>query len=146
MDIVKMEPKHIDGVMVVEHLSFTVPWSRESFTQELMTNGFAHYIAAIENDVVIGYAGMWKIEDEGHITNVAVHPEFRGTHIGKKLMEALIKLAKDSGIRAMTLEVRKSNYIALNLYKSLGFTEAGIRKNYYSDNREDAIIMWNEQI
>lgn len=146
MEIVKMEPKHIDGVMVVEHLSFTVPWSRESFTQELMTNGFAHYIVALENDVVLGYAGMWKIQDEGHITNVAVHPEFRGTHIGRQLMEKLIKLARELGVTAMTLEVRKSNYIALNLYKSLGFVEAGIRKGYYSDNREDAVIMWNEQI
>lgn len=146
MEIEKMELKHIDGVMVVEHLSFTIPWSRESFEQELVANNFAYYIVAVENDVVVGYAGMWKIQDEGHITNVAVHPEFRGAHIGKKLMVELIKLAKDMGVISMTLEVRKSNYIARNLYESLGFTDAGMRKGYYTDNREDAVIMWNEQI
>jgi len=146
MIIEKMEPKHIDGVMVVEHLSFSIPWSRTSFVQELTTNEFAHYLVAIENGIVVGYAGMWKIQDEGHITNIAVHPEFRGVHIGKGLMAQLINEARNLGVNSMTLEVRKSNVVAKNLYESYGFTEAGVRKGYYADNKEDAIVMWNEQI
>lgn len=146
MNYEKMELKHVDGVMEVEHLSFALPWSQNSFIQEVTSNEFAHYIVAVENDRVIGYAGMWQIQDEGHITNIAVHPEFRGLHIGKNLMTELIDLARSLGINAMTLEVRKSNEIAKNLYKSFGFMEAGVRKRYYSDNNEDAIIMWNEGI
>jgi len=146
MKIVKMELKHIDGVMVVEHLSFTIPWSKNSFIQEITTNEFAHYIVAVENDMVVGYAGMWQIQDEGHITNIAVHPEFRGIHIGRSLMVELIRTSRNLGVSAMTLEVRKSNDIAKKLYVSLGFKDAGVRKRYYSDNNEDAIIMWNEHI
>ena len=101
---------------------------------------------AIENEIVVGYAGMWKIQDEGHITNIAVHPEFRGVHIGKALMSQLINEARSLGVNSMTLEVRKSNIIARNLYESFGFKEAGVRKGYYADNKEDAIVMWNEQI
>lgn len=146
MNVEKMEQKHIDGVMVVEHLSFTIPWSRNSFVQEITENEFAHYIVAQENGMIVGYAGLWKIQDEGHITNIAVHPEFRGIKIGKMLMGELINLARSLGINSMTLEVRRSNTIARNLYEGYGFTEAGFRKRYYADNNEDAIIMWKEQI
>jgi ribosomal-protein-alanine acetyltransferase len=146
MNFEKMSLDHIDGVMEVEHLSFALPWSKNSFIQEVTSNQFAHYIVAMENDKVIGYAGMWQIQDEGHITNVAVHPDFRGLHIGKGLMKELIDTARGLGIDAMTLEVRKSNEVAKNLYKSFDFFEAGVRKRYYSDNNEDAVIMWNKKI
>lgn len=146
MKIEKMELRHIDGVMVVEHLSFTLPWSKGAFEKEITTNEFAHYLVAIEDDQVVGYAGVWKIHDEGHITNVAVHPEYRRKHIGSSLMRALIGRAKELDILAMTLEVRRSNLGAIKLYKSFGFEEAGVRKGYYADNKEDALVMWKEQI
>lgn len=146
MIIEKMEEKHLPGVMTVEKLSFKIPWSINSFIQEITTNDLAHYLVAVENNMVVGYAGMWQIQNEGHITNIAVHPEFRGVHIGKGLMHALILLAKNLGIDSMTLEVRRSNMVAQNMYNSFGFTEAGVRKAYYSDNKEDAIVMWNHHI
>lgn len=78
----------------------------------------------------------------GRITNIAVHPEFRGMGIGNKILEELIKLCEKRNIPSMTLEVRISNTIAQNLYKKFGFKEAGVRKKYYGDNDEDALIMW----
>ncbi|NTV89549.1 MAG: ribosomal protein S18-alanine N-acetyltransferase [Clostridiales bacterium] len=132
----------IDDILVVEELSFKIPWSRESFEEEIQVNELAIYLEAKAGARVIGYAGLWKVFDEGHITNIAVHPEFRKSGVGSALLEALIKRAAEAGIAAMTLEVRKSNIPARSLYAKYGFTEAGIRKGYYADNNEDAIIMW----
>jgi len=92
--------------------------------------------------LVVGYSGMWVILDEGHITNVAVHPEHRGKQIAESLLLELIKAGVVRGVRRVTLEVRPSNRAALNLYNRLGFVSAGRRKGYYSDTGEDAIIMW----
>ncbi|NMB33294.1 MAG: ribosomal protein S18-alanine N-acetyltransferase [Clostridium sp.] len=139
-----MRLKDIDGVMVVEKLSFTIPWSRNALIEEVSKNTFARYIIAKANERVVGYAGMWKICDECHITNVAVHPEYRGLGIGGQLLKNLILLAEEEGARAMTLEVRKNNNAAQNLYKKYGFVAAGLRKAYYADNNEDAVIMWKE--
>lgn len=144
MEIVEMGLEHIDGVMVVENLSFTIPWSKESFIEEVTNNQFAIYIVAIEQGVVIGYIGMWKIFDEGHITNIAVHPEFRNNGVGSGLLTELLEIAKIQGINALTLEVRKGNTTARSLYERFGFKEAGVRKQYYADNKEDAIIMWTK--
>ncbi|HBH3031979.1 TPA: ribosomal protein S18-alanine N-acetyltransferase, partial [Clostridioides difficile] len=91
-----------------------------------------------------GYVGIWLILDEGHINNVAVHSDYRGKKIGDKLIKGIVDLCKDNNIASMTLEVRASNKIAQNLYRKYGFKMGGIRKEYYSDNKEDAIIMWNQ--
>ncbi|MDP4092475.1 MAG: ribosomal protein S18-alanine N-acetyltransferase [Bacillota bacterium] len=141
-----MTIEHIDDVMVVENLSFSIPWSKESFFQEVTGNTFARYITAKVNGRVIGYAGMWKVFDEGHITNVAVHPEFRGTGIGSALIEYLMEVARKENITSMTLEVRRSNIAAQRLYNKYGFKVEGYRKGYYSDNREDALIMWKTDV
>ena len=82
--------------------------------------------------------------DEGHITNVAVHSDYRGKKIGDELVKSLVNLCKENNIVSMTLEVRVSNVVAQNLYKKYGFKLSGIRKEYYSDNKEDAMIMWND--
>ena len=95
---------------------------------------------------MIGYGGMWLILDEAHITNIAVHPEHRRRGVGRLLMETLMKEAVILKMERMTLEVRVSNKAAISLYKSLGFEEGGIRKGYYSNDREDALIMWNFHI
>ncbi|MBI6873188.1 ribosomal protein S18-alanine N-acetyltransferase [Clostridium aciditolerans] len=146
IDILSLKLEHIDSVLVIDTLCFPTPWSRESFQKEIENNKFARYIVAKKGEVVIGYAGMWLILDEGHITNIAVHPEYRGIGAGKLLLEALIEICKIESINSITLEVRKSNIVAQSLYKKYGFVEEGIRKEYYGDNREDAIIMWKHSI
>ncbi|MCX7843648.1 MAG: ribosomal protein S18-alanine N-acetyltransferase [Clostridia bacterium] len=144
IEVVDMTYEHIDGVMAVEKLSFKIPWSRNAFIEEITKNKFAIYFTARINGMIAGYAGMWKVFDEGHITNIAVHPEFRRNGVGSALLEKLIERAKAEGITKMTLEVRKSNYAAQKLYSKYGFLDGGVRKAYYSDNNEDAIIMWKE--
>lgn len=142
VEIVAACAGHIDDIMVVENLSFRIPWSRQAITEEITMNKFAVYLSAVIGGRTVGYAGMWHVCDEGHITNIAVHPEFRGAGIGSLLMEALIDIAYDSGITGMTLEVRRSNTVAIALYSKYGFVSSGLRKAYYADNNEDAIIMW----
>lgn len=146
IDILSLKLEHIDSVLVIDSLCFPTPWSRESFQKEIESNKFARYIIAKKGDVVIGYAGMWLILDEGHITNIAVHPEYRGIGAGNRLLEGLIEICRMELINSLTLEVRKSNIVAQNLYKKYGFVEEGIRKEYYGDNKEDAIIMWKHNI
>ncbi|NMB96565.1 MAG: ribosomal protein S18-alanine N-acetyltransferase [Clostridiaceae bacterium] len=133
---------HIDDIMIVERLSFTTPWSKNAFLHELKDNKFSKYISALVNGRVVGYAGMWQIFDEGHITNIAVHPEYRKNGIGSMLLEKLIEISLENGVEKLTLEVRRSNIAAKKLYFKYGFKAEGIRKCYYADNGEDAIIMW----
>lgn len=144
--ITPLKVEHVDSVEVIDRLSFATPWSRESIVREIEGNKFAKYITVMKVDDVIGYAGMWIILDEGHITNIAVHPEYRGIGAGTILMEGLTCICREDNINSLTLEVRKSNIIAQNLYKKFGFKEEGVRKNYYIDNKEDAIIMWKRGI
>ena len=133
----------IKNVLEVENKSFTIPWHEESFVQEL-TNNLALYLVAKIEGKAVGYVGVWKILNEGHITNIAVHPDYRNNGIGKALISELLLLCIKEGINAFTLEVRKSNVIAQEFYQKMGFIEEGIRKKYYSDNNEDAIIMWKK--
>lgn len=136
-----MESKDIEQVVEVSNLSLKETWNKDSFTKEI-TNPMAKYLVAQADNKIIGFAGLWVICDEGHITNIAVHPQYRGNGIGSKLVESLINNSNSWYINSLTLEVRATNEIAQNLYKKYGFKEEGIRKNYYSDNKEDAIIMW----
>lgn len=140
----RMTLDDVDGVMQVERLSFLTPWSRQSFVQELTQNPYARYLVARIGQQVIGYAGMWLILDEAHVTNVAVHPEWRGHGLGEWLMLRLIEWAQRDGATRMTLEVRVSNHVAQELYLKLGFKASGIRPGYYTDTREDALIMWKD--
>ena len=140
--IVRASAEHIDDIVVVENLCFEIPWSRQSLIDELVNNITAVYFCALSDNMAIGYGGMWQVLDEGHITNIAVHPEFRQSGIGSLLMEELLKEAHTRGITALTLEVRESNESAKSLYRKYGFEEGGARKAYYADNHEDAIIMW----
>ena len=140
--ICRMSSEHLDGVMIVENLSFKIPWSRNSFVEELSTNQFAIYNVALSNNNVIGYAGMWKIFFFFYITNIAVHPEFRNAGVGSRLLESLLEICSGNDMEAVTLEVRKSNLAALHLYQKYGFAVEGSRRRYYADNGEDALIMW----
>lgn len=138
-----MTKNDIDSVYKIEEDCFADPWSKDSIRKELK-NDLARYLVAELNGYVVGYVGIWIVVDEGHITNVAVHSKYRGMKIGDKLIKEIVELCKKNKLVAMTLEVRVSNIIAQNLYKKYGFKMSGIRKEYYSDNKEDAIIMWNQ--
>lgn len=135
------ESRDIDSIAEIEQKSFRIPWSKQMIEDEFF-NPNAHYFVAEVRGKIVGYTGFWKILDEGHITNVAVHPDYRGLGYGRELIAVMVENAKELDITAMTLEVRVSNSVAISLYESFGFVSAGIRKKYYADNDEDAIIMW----
>jgi ribosomal-protein-alanine N-acetyltransferase len=141
-----MELADVDAVLKVEKASFATPWSREAFVTEVGDNDLARYLVAEVDGQIVGYAGMWLILDEAHITNVALLPSFRGRGLGSKLMEKLCELAKIAGARRMTLEVRPSNLAAQRLYGRMGFEVCGIRPGYYTDSKEDALIMWRDRL
>ncbi|HZG72081.1 MAG TPA: ribosomal protein S18-alanine N-acetyltransferase [Chondromyces sp.] len=138
----KMELQDVDKVVEIENSSFAVPWTRESFQNEMFLNRFAIYTIAELNGEIIGYCGMWLVIDESQITNIALLPEYRGKGYGEQLLRYVMNLAREKGAVVMTLEVRVSNSSAQSLYRKLGFQDGGIRKNYYSDNQEDALVMW----
>lgn len=139
-----MEEDDLERIMKIEHASFPTPWSQHSFLTELKENEYARYFCLEIDKQVIGYMGLWFILEEGHITNVAIAPEFRGQLFGEFLMRSVMQQMLAEGMERMTLEVRTSNFRAQRLYERLGFVLAGRRKGYYSDNREDALIMWAE--
>jgi [ribosomal protein S18]-alanine N-acetyltransferase len=140
----RMLAKDIDAVLEVERQSFTTPWSRSAFEAEIDENDLACYLVVIRGDQLIGYGGMWIILDEAHVTNIAILPNYRGHGFGRKLLTELVACAWERGARRMTLEVRASNERAQYLYTEMGFVRCGVRKGYYSDTREDALIMWRE--
>lgn len=135
----------VPAVEEVEKACFSVPWSYESLYHDILENKLAFYIVAEIDGKVCGYVGVWKIFDEGHITNVAVAPEYRRMHIASAMLSVLFDVTGAQGIESYTLEVRAGNQAAIALYKGFGFCEAGLRKGYYEDNGEDAIIMWKEK-
>jgi len=139
-----MQINDLKAILEIEQLSFSTPWSLESFKTELKDNEYARYLCLELEGQVIGYMGLWFILDEGHITNIAITPNHRGQHWGKFLMRSVMGKMVEQGMERMTLEVRVSNLLAQSLYKSLGFTTAGVRKGYYADSGEDAMIMWAE--
>ena len=137
----RMTLADVDQVVAIEAATFAMPWSKESFQQELTRNVAARYLVAELGGKVIGYAGAWVILDESHITNIAISEAYRGHGYGRKLTEALMQYLSNLGAAYATLEVRRSNERAQNLYKSLGYVGVGWRKRYYEDNREDALLM-----
>lgn len=137
-----MKLEDIDQVLEIEHHSFLTPWSREAFINELTKNQFAVYLVVEVNERVVGYCGVWIVVDEAHITNVAVLPGYRGMGFGEAIMKKLMETARGMGAKTMTLEVRVSNNVAQSLYRKLGFQDGALRKNYYTDTMEDALVMW----
>lgn len=141
-----MELRHLPEVLEIERRCYVTPWSERAFRSELVQNAYAHYIVALHGRRVVGYAGMWLILDEAHVTNIAVHPEHRREGIGDGLLRELEERAARNGCLRMTLEVRAGNDAALTLYRKHGFEPRGIRPKYYSDTDEDAVIMWKEEL
>ncbi len=135
-----MDENCIDGVIEVENASFSIPWSKEAFMGELDSE-FTVYLIASYNGKIIGYAGAWCVFGDCSITNIAVLPEYRGKGVGSMLLERLLEEASNRKAQTMILEVRKSNIHAQALYRKYGFEEISVRKGYYSDNGEDALLM-----
>ena len=129
----------------IEKLCFAMPWSEESILHDVKENVVARWLVMDggEGDV-LAYAGMWFVLDEAHVCNVAVHPDHRRKGYGRRIFEALEALAQENSMSMMTLEVRRSNAAAQNLYHACGFLDVGYRKRYYEDNKEDALIMYKE--
>ena len=138
-------PEDAEGVAAVERESFPTPWSREDFWREA-SNDFACYIVVLEDMEIIGFAGCWISFEEAQVTNIALTSAQRGRGLGKVLMAKLMRVAAERGAERMTLEVRPSNTPALRLYEGLGFAAIGVRKKYYQDNDEDAILMWHTKL
>lgn len=138
-----MDVSDLDGVLELEVRTFSTPWSRDAFYNEIVKNQFAYYTVAESADgVIVGYCGLWVVVDDAHITNIAVDPEWRRQGIGERMMSEAMVFAKKRGAQRLSLEVRVSNTAAQALYRKYGLQDGGIRKRYYTDNQEDALVMW----
>jgi [ribosomal protein S18]-alanine N-acetyltransferase len=144
--IERMKVEDLDAVHDIEAESFTTPWPSHAYRQEIETNRLAHYIVARSGDRVVGYAGMWLLVDEAHVTTFATSRRWRRNGVGERLLIALLDLAKSRHATEATLEVRPSNTAARRLYEKYGFREVGVRPRYYTDDNEDALIMTTEPL
>lgn len=148
IEFYRMVQEDADGVARVEAACMPVPWSRQSFWEEA-SHTDAYYLIARDVDrdnLIVAYAGCWVLANEGHITNVAVDPDYQGQGLGRRLMNELTSRVKALGVDSMTLEVRPSNTVAIKLYTSLGFRSVGQRPKYYTNPVEAAEIMWNTKL
>ncbi len=138
-----MQASDLPAVLEIERRSFAQPWSRGFFEKEL-TTAFARLVVAVDEvgprPVIVGYTCRWRVTDEVHVLNVAVHPEHRGRGLGRTLLEAILAESRAAGSRAVFLEVRAGNVVARRLYRHLGFRELGVRRGYYGPG-QDAIVM-----
>lgn len=139
--VIPMTADHLDQVAALEKSCFSDPWSRQMLAEHMQNECAATLVALGEDGVVLGYAGLLVILDEGYITNVAVHPDFRRLGIASALLEAFERFGREKELSFLTLEVRNGNAPARGLYTKHGFEDVGRRRNYYEHPREDAIIM-----
>lgn len=148
IEIRNLKHEDLDQVMDIEPVAFgSHHWSRDSFVKEL-NNPAGHYYAAVEpgTENLYGYSGFWLIGEEAHITTLAVQPDMRRSYIGERLLIHDITSAQQVGASYITLEVRVSNEVAQKLYYKYGFKSLGVRRKYYQDNDEDALVLWTEHI
>ncbi len=138
----QMQLADIPAVYTIETASFATPWTIDIFEREITENTFANYFVIENEGVIAGYCGMWLVIDEAQITNIAILPNYRGKKLGEKLFAHVMEQAILAGAYRLSLEVRVSNLPAQHLYRKFGLVPGGIRKNYYTDNQEDAIVMW----
>ena len=141
----RMLASDAEEIAAIEEMTFAMPWSRKDFWAEAVNENAVYIVGTVDNKIA-AYAGVWISFEEAQVTNVAVHPDYRGQGIGTKLFARLIEEVKIRGATAITLEVRPSNKAAIKLYENFGLRSVGRRKGYYLDNGEDALIMWNTDI
>lgn len=140
-----MRPEHLTALSELERLCFGPHWTATNFRKEL-DNPRCRYLVSLNGSQPIAYLGYWQILEEAHITSIGVHPEFRRRRIAQLLMCRMLEDCLTHGIKWVTLEVKASNLQAQNLYQKFGFAIMGRRKNYYQAEREDALIMWTEDV
>ncbi len=142
-----MHANDIEQIMKIESVSYgEFFWPFESFISEIRSEFGNYFAAENEKGDIIGYAGFWLIFDEAHITTIAVHPKYRRQGLGEKLLQEMIETGYEKNAKWFTLEVRASNIAAQNMYYKYNFKSLGLRRKYYQDNDEDALIMWTENI
>ncbi|MDO4318149.1 MAG: ribosomal protein S18-alanine N-acetyltransferase [Lachnospiraceae bacterium] len=141
--IVPMTPEHVPQVAALEQATFSEPWSEQSLLQAALDERY-RYLVCLEDERLVGYAGLLLASDEGQVTNVAVRPQRRGQGVGTRLMEALKEEAKKRGAKRLFLEVRVGNAAARHVYEKSGFVAAGIRRGFYRKPPEDAVVMLYE--
>lgn len=145
VSIREMTLEDIEQVYHLEKSIFSIPWSKESFESSIK-NKDTLFIVAVKEGEILGYLGIYIFSEEADISNVAVYEKYRRQHIAKQMMEYILAKVKVSGVKHITLEVRETNVAAIKLYESMGFVEAGIRKNYYKEPTENALIMWKQNL
>lgn len=138
----KMTLADVEAVFAIEVATFPTPWTLDSFYYEMNENQYAHYLVCEDETGIIGFCGIWLVIDAAQITNVAVVETARGRGLGEAMMLEAMRIAREADMDTMSLEVRVTNTVAQNLYRKLGFLDGGIRKGYYTDNGEDALVMW----
>ena len=143
MKLRRLEKADVPQVSFLEQACFSVPWSQASLYQDIVNNDLSRYHGMFDDKgTLIAYMGYWKVLEQAHVTNVAVAPAWRRRGVGKRLFGYVLQKAAQEGVESLTLEVRPSNEAALALYRSFGMEEQGRRRHYYSDNGEDALILW----
>ena len=141
------EERDLDGVLEVEAASFTNPWTRDMYAWELQNRSMCHILLVRTPECpVAGFCAFWLVFDEIHINNIALRPGFRAQGIGTALLREVLDAGRTLGARRATLEVRASNEGARRLYERLGFYVAGVRRNYYTEPVEDALILWKDDV
>ena len=145
INIRTMTLEDIEQVYSIEESIFSIPWSKISFENSINSKDTI-FIVAEKDNKIIGYLGMYLFLEDADISNVAVEKEYRRQHIGRELLEYILSEAKSRGVKNVALEVRETNVPAIRLYESMGFKEVGIRKNYYKEPTENALIMWKQNL
>jgi [ribosomal protein S18]-alanine N-acetyltransferase len=146
VEITRMRRRHLRGIMAIERQVYPRPWSPSLFVSEMTSGRSRAYLVAVEGRAVVGYGGLVSYGDEAHITTIAVDPEHQRRKIGTRLLYELIRRAQDMGAHAVSLEVRVTNWGAQRLYARFGFRPVGVRKGYYQETNEDAVVMWTEDV
>jgi len=146
LEVGRMRRRHLRGVMAIERQVYARPWSPNLFVAEMTEPNNRCYLVARFDKVVVGYAGMICYGDEAHITNIAVDPQQHRRHIGSRLLLEQMTQAIEMGAQAVSLEVRVTNWGAQRMYGRFGFRPVGIRRNYYQELNEDALIMWTDDV
>ena len=146
VSVTPMRRKHVRDVLSIERRVYPRPWSAALFFSEISQRKTRHYVVALVHKDVAGYGGLMVHEDEGHITTIAVMPEMQHSGIGTRVMLDLMEAARERGARTVALEVRVANWPAQRLYSWFGFRPIGVRKNYYAETGEDALVMWVDDI
>jgi len=142
IEVVPFKEEYLDEIYEIELNSFSIPWSKQDLARDALENNLSLYFVALRDNKPIGYAGMWHVVTEGHITNIAVSTEYRKMGVGQMLMDEIERIAREKNMIGITLEVRMNNTAAQRLYMKNGYVVEGLRKNYYADTKEDALIMW----